>query len=154
MIKQGYALRIKQRIIELEAMVSSAQAELDELRIAERVLGRLSAVSEEKGPDDGKIGTSTTKGGTVGDMAVQALQLNGPLDSGALLLILQQTWRPDLKQTTLGSTLSRIKSEGRVDAENGKWFAKEKTEPPEGGSVKIVPEEFLRDDDDASDPFA
>ena len=138
MAKLGYAQRIKGRIQELEAVLSRAHAELDELRIAERVLGRLGNEDEQKGPDDGQPRASTTKEGTVADMAIAALNLYGPADTQTILDHLQRTWRADLKQTTLASTLSRTKGEGRLVVIDGKWQAAGQTkEPPEGGSHEI-----------------
>ena len=138
MAKIGYAQRIKSRIQQLEAMIKAAQVELDELRIAERVLVRLGNEEEQKEPDDGQSGTSTTKDGTVADMAIAALAHYGPADTLTILRHLQQTWRADLKQTTLASTLSRTKGEGRLVAIDGKWQVVGQTrEPPRGGSQAI-----------------
>ena len=138
MAKLGYAQRIKGRIQQLDTMIKSAQLELDELRVAERVLGRLGNEDETKGPDDGQNGTSTTKEGTVADMAISGLARFGPADTPTILRYLQENWRSDLKQTTLASTLSRAKSEGRIAAIDGKWHIVSNTEePPEGGSLSI-----------------
>ena len=142
MSKLGYSQRIKQRIADLEAQIAFAQSELDELRIAERVLNRLGTGTDEKGPDDGQSRTSTTKDGTVAGVAVNALKAHGPMDTLALLKVMQQEWRADLKQTTLASTLSRIKLAGSVNQIDGKWYAGslETAEPPEGSSEENVDE--------------
>ncbi len=138
MSKLGYSQRIKQRILDLESTIASAQTELDELRIAERVLGRLGIVTEEKGPDDGQSRTPTTNGGTVADRAVEALTKLGAMDTPSILSYLQMIWRPDLKHTTLASTLSRIKAEGRIRSVDGKWcVVTDKKESPEGDSQSI-----------------
>lgn len=138
MAKLGYAQRIKSRIQQLEATITAAQAELDELRIAERVLGRLGNEEEQKGPDDGQPGTATAREGTIADMAIAALIQYGPADTLVILGYLQRTWRADLKQTTLASTLSRVKGEGRLVVIDGKWqVASQTKEPPEGGSQAI-----------------
>jgi hypothetical protein len=153
MSKLGYSQRIKQRILDLENTVASAQAELDELRIAERVLNRLGTVTEEKGPDDGQSRTSTTSGGTVADRAIEVLINNGPMDTTAILMRLQVTWRSDLKQTTLASTLSRVKAEGRIEAVNGQWHVvRKEKESPDGDSQSIGGDVEASDtDDDATD---
>lgn len=142
MSKLGYSQRIKQRIADLEAQIASAQSELDELRIAERVLNRLGTGTDEKGPDDGQSRTSATRDGTVAGVAVNALKARGPMDTLTLLEVMQQEWRADLKQTTLASTLSRIKLAGSVNQIDGKWHVAslEIVEPPEGGSEENVDE--------------
>ena len=151
MSKLGYSQRIRQRIAELETILITAQSELDELRIAERVLGRLGTGFDEKGPDDGQSRTPTTSGGTVADRAIDTLLQHGPMDTPGILEHLQASWRPDLKQTTLASTLSRVKAEGKVETINGKWHVvHKKQEPPEGGSQSIGEDvEASSSDDDA-----
>lgn len=139
MARTGYALRIKDRIQRLEDLISAAQVELDELRVAERVLNRLGADDNEKGPDDGQYGTPATRGGTIIDMAVDCLKKIGPSDTTSILRSLRESWRADLKATTLASTLSRAKAEGRIKSVNGVWHVihQEMLEPPEGGSTEI-----------------
>ena len=138
MSKLGYSQRIKQRILDLEAQIAASQSELDDLRIAERVLNRLGALNEEKEPDYGQPRTYTTSGGTVADRAIDVLVNNGPMNTGAILAQLQEKWRPDLKQTTLASTLSRVKAEGKIKAVNGQWHVVgNEKEPLEGGSQSI-----------------
>lgn len=156
MARLGYTQRIRARIQQLETIVDAATAELDELRVAERVLGRLGSEDESKGPDDGQTGTPTTKEGTVADMAIAALARNGPADTPTILGYLQQNWRSDLKQTTLASTLSRAKGEGRVFVVDGKWHVAGQTkEPPLGGSQAIGEDgDSSNADDGGSDPFA
>lgn len=149
MAKVGYTQRIKTRIQQLEAQIAVAQAELDELRVAERVLGRLGSDDDVKGPDDGQSGTATTKEGTVADMAVAAISKDGPADTQTILRLLQQNWRADLKQTTLASTLSRAKGDGRVFVVDGKWHVASQTkEPPFGGSQAIGEDVSASESDD------
>jgi hypothetical protein len=121
MSKIGYAQRIKLRTAELEALISSATKELEELRVAERVLARLGGPSEEKGPEDGQDRAPTTRDMTVADVAIMTLDRLGPMDTLSLLAALQSDWRPDLQQTTLSSTLSRTKAQGRITQADGKW---------------------------------
>ena len=156
MAKLGYTQRIRSRIQQLEATISAAQVELDELRVAERVLGRLGSEDESKGPDDGQSGTHTTKEGTVADMAIAALTQYGPADTLTILAYLQKNWRSDLKQTTLASTMSRAKGEGRIFVVDGKWHvASQRKEPPLGGSQAIGEDVEASDSDDGgSDSFA
>ncbi|MCA3453253.1 MAG: hypothetical protein IOC92_05500 [Rhodobacter sp.] len=142
MSKIGYAQRIKSRTAELEALIASASKELDELRVAERVLARLGGLSDEKGPEDGYDRTSTTKDMTVADAAVDLLGRIGPMDTITLLSTMQREWRPDLQQTTLSSTLSRTKAQGRVVQIDGKWQAalQSRIGSPEGDPTNTAPE--------------
>lgn len=155
MAKLGYAQRIKSRIQQLDAMIKAVQLELDELRVAERVLGRLGNEDDQKGPDDGQHGTSTTRDGTVAEMAIASLIEIGPSSTATLLQHLQQTWREDLKQTTLASTLSRTKGEGQVFVVDGKWSAAPGIkEPPVGGPSLIGSDVDASDADvDTTDLF-
>ena len=144
MSRIGYSQRIRQRIAQLEAAIVDAQSELDELRVAERVLGRLGSINADEEQPVGPSRASTTTSGhlTVADKAVDALTRHGPLDTLSLLAILQAEWRPDLQQTTLSSTLSRTKALGRIAHEDGKWCAPsiKNEEPPEGGSLETLAE--------------
>ena len=125
---------IKRRAAELEAVIKSSQAELDELRVALRVFERLLPEAKDKGEDDGS-GTSIaarSSGVTVGSMAVAMIEQHGPIDTSALLDLLRRNWREDLQQTTLSSTLSRQKSAGLIDRVDGKWRSVRSSEA--GGS--------------------
>jgi hypothetical protein len=128
MSKVGYQTRIRARIVELQNLIKAAKAELDELEVAERVLERLSdgthvSTSGHAGaPDVALVKLSGTKSGnTVADRALSALCELGPMTSADLLLHLQETWRHDLAQTTLSSTLSRVTKTGKVINQNGVW---------------------------------
>lgn len=150
MARAGYASRIQERIRQLTAAISTAQAELEELLIAERVIGRLGNDDEMKGPEDGQDRTSTNKVGTVGDRAIEFLKSKGPADTPTILRFLLENWRSDLKSTTLASTLSRAKADGRIKSVNGVWQVvnHEKTEPPGGGSSEIDQDVDASDVDD------
>lgn len=124
MSKTGFQTRIRARAIELRAIISAASQELLELEVAERVLGRLAesgAQTADESQDVGPRVARNTKEPTVADMAVRVLSEKGAMGSGHILSQLQQVWRPDLALTTLTSTLSRIKSEGRLVHEGGLW---------------------------------
>lgn len=124
MSRAGYQQRIRSRVAELRQRIAADQAELQELEVAERVLERLGGSgSEIEGATqsmDAKS-TSATREPTVADVAVRVLEEFGPLSSGDLLQKMQQSWRPDLAQTTLASTLSRAKKDGRIVYDNGLW---------------------------------
>jgi hypothetical protein len=148
MSKLGYLPRIKLRVAELERMIQSAQAELDDLKVAERVLSAFSVSTDEKGPDDGQSRTSTASGSTVADVAVNLLSIEGPMDTMLLLNRMQETWRPDLKQTTLASTLSRIKGDGRITSFDGKWRVSSNTEEPHNSGPSLIGEDVRASDTD------
>lgn len=135
MARMGYAQRIKARISELQLAIETAQKELEELRVAERVLSRLGSMDSEGAQDVGPDRTSTTTGRTVADMAVTVIEECGPLDTPSVLEAIRIRFNSELQPATLSSTLSRTKSAGRLSLINGKWsLPQEKTEPPGGGS--------------------
>lgn len=122
MAKTGYAQRIRARTAELRSIIASAQAELSELEVAERVLERLAA--EQDDDQDVAIGRQRrTKEPTIADMAVKFLAEVGPMATSDLLEHMRENWRDDLGDTTLTSTLSRTKNAGRISYDDGKWFA-------------------------------
>lgn len=126
MSRPGYQQRIKLRVVELRQRIATDQAELQELEVAERVLERLTGSAMEHDgftQDVDNKPTTSTKEPTVADVAVRVLEEFGPLNSNDLLQKMQESWRTDLAQTTLASTLSRTKKEGRVVYDSGLWAA-------------------------------
>lgn len=126
MSKTSYQTRIRSRIAELRAAILAAEAEVKELEVAERVLERLSEGSGLAGAFDADVVAPTNrtdKVQTVADAALYALKTRGAMNSADLLNHLHVTWRSDLAQTTLTSTLSRAKKEGRLEYDNGLWSA-------------------------------
>jgi DNA-binding transcriptional ArsR family regulator len=114
---------IRRRTAELEALIKASQTELEELRVTLRVLERLTPTRNAKGEDHGQRPAIATRSGgaTIADMAVAAIEQHGPVDTIELLQLLQNSWRADLQQSTLSSTLSRIKSAGLINRVDGKW---------------------------------
>lgn len=124
MSRAQYHKQIKERATELRRLINGYTRELEDLDVALRVLDRLSKQRESLGasPQDTEDeGPKPTKGGTVSDMAISILSESGPLNTGDLLEKLKEVWRPDLALTTLTSTLSRTKNEGRIVYENRLW---------------------------------
>ena len=122
MAKTGYAQRIRARAGELRQIIKDAQAELDELEVAERVLERLAADQDED-QDVAFRQSRRTKEPTIADMAVKFLRDVGPMATAQLLEHMREYWREDLADTTLTSTLSRAKNAGRIDYRDGLWLA-------------------------------
>jgi hypothetical protein len=122
MAKTGYAQRIRARAGELRQIIKDAQAELDELEVAERVLERLAADQDED-QDIVPRQPRRTKEPTIADMAVKFLRDVGPMATAQLLEHMRENWREDLADTTLTSTLSRAKNAGRIDYKDGLWLA-------------------------------
>jgi len=138
MAKMGYAQRIRYRAAELRKLIDEAQAELDELEVAERVIERLAA-DQDDDQDSVARGARRTREPTIGDMAVKFLAEVGPMSTGQLLDHMREHWREDLGDTTLTSTLSRTKNAGRIDYKDGLWLVpvvdrRKENEPPVGGS--------------------
>jgi hypothetical protein len=130
MSKIGYQTRIKARIAELRSVINDAQAELHDLEVAERVLERLAdsapaiySQSTHVADVAPKRTVSTRGGNTVADQAMKVLIANDPMTTVDLLQRLQMTWRPDLAQTTLASTLSRMSKDELIVNERGLWRA-------------------------------
>lgn len=121
--KASYQTRIKARINELKMTIAAAQAELHDLQVAEKVLERLSdsGLSPMATQDVGIAALPRSKEPTVADKAIEALRERGPMNTVDLLACLQMTWREDLAQTTLSSTLSRVKKDGLIDYVDGLW---------------------------------
>jgi hypothetical protein len=132
-MKTPFPLRIRSRIAELERSIAEAQNELDELRVAERVIARLGSMSdaaeqESRQPSITKL--TTNSAATISSKIVEILALDGPMNSGRLLMRLQETWRPDLSFPTVSSTLSRIKAQNLVIKNGDQWSAPQKDEAP------------------------
>ncbi|MCZ8080312.1 MAG: hypothetical protein O9289_17425 [Rhodobacteraceae bacterium] len=109
---------------ELRAIIATAQTELAELEVAERVLERLAdggGGSPLPMQDVVVPAPRVSKEPTVAEAAIYGLRTRGPMNSADLLSYLHVTWRDDLAQTTLTSTLSRTKKEGRLVYEDGMW---------------------------------
>lgn len=134
MSKAGYAQRIRARANELRKIIATAQAELNELEVAERVIERL-AVDQPETQDFAQLVSRRTKEPTIGDMAVKFLQEIGPLATPQLLEHMREHWRADLGDTTLTSTLSRTKNAGRIDYREGMWHAVEAPKQNEGAAA-------------------
>ena len=130
MSRSGYAQRIRARANELRQIIADAQAELDELEVAERVLNRLTADQDET-QDQAPRRVRHTKEPTIADMAVKFLGEVGPMATNQLLEHMRQNWRDDLRDTTLTSTLSRTKNAGRIKYEDGMWHVANSTEDPD-----------------------
>jgi hypothetical protein len=147
MAKTGYAQRIRSRVNELRTIIAEAQAELDELEVAERVLERLAADQTDDPDDVGRV-ARRTKEPTIADMAVRFLSEVGPMATPDLLSHMRANWREDLADTTLTSTLSRTKHTGRIGYADGKWFAVNDDAPEENEAAAATSEANAESADD------
>jgi len=96
----------------LSSQLDACRLKRSELLVAERVLSEL-------GPEDAPdVSGERRRDPTVGDQIVSFLYHNGPLRSHDLLALMQAEWRADLTFETLSSTLSRVKSTGRISHDN------------------------------------
>jgi hypothetical protein len=116
MARISYATRISQRIAFLQKAIDDMQVELNELRVAERVLSRLGTDDE-----DGMVAQETSKPRSIADTIVDTLRRLGPVDSQTLHEEVSKV-RPTTLNT-VSSTLSRIKAEGRVELTGKLWSA-------------------------------
>lgn len=145
MARTPYAVRLRTRIADVEQQIARLQKELDELRVAERVILRLGG--DETDTDRAQSRNFDVHSGrrgkaTIASVVIETLQSTGPTDSHSLHAKLRDEWRSDLGFTTLSSTLSRMKRAGQIDADGRVWFLpnqhaetstdSEKTEPKIG----------------------
>jgi hypothetical protein len=133
MSKTPFPIRIRSRIAELERSIVEAQTELDELRVAERVIARLGSTGDMTDQDSirpSMVKSTTNSAATISSKIVEVLALAGPMNSGQLLMQLQEKWRPDLSFPTVSSTLSRIKAQNLVVKNGDQWSVPQKDEAP------------------------
>lgn len=121
MARQSYNSRIRARISELEYEIAARQTELDELKIAERVIDRLGSDEFELSGRDAEL--TVVRGLTIVDLISKILSDHGPKDTSAIHQLMKDEYRRDTTPNTVGSTLSRMKAEGRVTLNGGLWAA-------------------------------
>lgn len=125
--------RIEAREAELLARLKADQAELEELRVARRVLSRLAGSDEDEGTADGDE-TATGENRTIGDLAfallyhAKARGLEG-LTSNEILELLRAEKLPDLMRTSLSPPLSRLKKRGKIEQVGDLWRVVPGTDP-------------------------
>ncbi|WP_139282462.1 hypothetical protein [Pseudoxanthobacter soli] len=128
MARPSYAVRIRSRIAELEALILQMQAELDELRVAERVIERLGGDDDDETPARGQ------RSRTIGELIVEVLGLHGPLESKGVLELVRD--RQDTTANTISTTLSRLKDSGQVLLDGRMWSLAQKEEASPDGNPK------------------
>ncbi|WP_298215677.1 hypothetical protein [Acidocella sp.] len=125
MAKAPFPIRVRARINELEKMIKTAQAELDELRVAERVLNRLASDGCEENEDvtspENKAKPAQDRGDTIGSRIVGLLEAEGAMTTADILKKLQDNWRADLTLATVSSTLTRTKAQNLIVKIDDKW---------------------------------
>ena len=125
MARPSYANRIRQRMAHLESVITDAQRELDELRVAARVLERLGT------DEDDEDAPRPSRPRTVGEIIIEVLEgADGPLEAQEITLrvgAIQET-----TANTVSTTLSRLKATGRVDLFGRLWSLPERKEASEG----------------------
>ncbi|MSP42658.1 MAG: hypothetical protein EXR08_04740 [Alphaproteobacteria bacterium] len=123
-----YIYRIRSRIAEIERELQRIQAledELEELRVAERVLGRFGSISEVAIND-----RKQPRKQSIGDQIVQVLGFYGPLRAGAITQKLDEIRGSETRKLTVNVTLSRLKATKRIDYDGKRWFVIEGDEAP------------------------
>lgn len=115
MARTSYAARIRSRIAELEGVIKAAEAELNDLRIAVRVI-------ESLGPDDDAENAPyprSAKSRTVADLIADILTAHGPLESRDIFEKAKAVH--DTTPNTVSTTLSRMKDQGLVVLQGRHW---------------------------------
>lgn len=115
MARVSYISRIRTRITELEAGIKEMQGELDELRVAERVIGRLGADDSDEAAPAARF----LKPRTVGDAILEVLGANGPLESREIFEKVKEL--QETTSNTISTTLSRLKEQGLVALDGRLW---------------------------------
>ena len=134
MRKTSYRTQIKQRISELETEIAERQQELEELRVAERVLDRIASGGGDDDDDQLSSKPQRQKEPTVADKIEEYVGILGPMESSDIHHTLQSEWRSDLQFTTVSSTLSRMKQRGRITNDGKLWFLPEQEEPSDAAT--------------------
>jgi hypothetical protein len=129
MSQQNYADRIRDQIKVVEQRIATLNAELADLRAAQRVIRQLEENSSENHTKGKKRAffmppemAQAIRDNTISSAVIAKLRAHGPMDSGAILDELQKTWRHDLNSSTLLSTLSRMKAAGRIINKDRQWM--------------------------------
>lgn len=99
----------------LRAAIKRKEAELEELRQAEKVLSAYNRAYEPKAPP--KILEGSIKAEIMDLLA----EFPSGLTANAILAKLQEGALPDLIRTSLSPQLSRLKREGRLEYADKKW---------------------------------
>lgn len=123
MARLPYQTRIALRIEELELQISQMAGELNELRIAQKVLSQLGG--EQSSESDGIPQSSSL---TIGDRILSILKSFGPQSVQQICDQLAADGHGEVPYNSLSGTLSRLQRKGLVQNLNGKW----ETAPMEG----------------------
>lgn len=121
MARQSYNLRIRTRISELEREIAARQTELDELKIAERVIDRLGSDENES------VEISVIREHTIADLIIMILSDHGAMETAAVHQLMHDECHRGTTVNTVGSTISRLKSEGRVTLNGRLWSVPQKS---------------------------
>lgn len=151
MSRSSYSTRIRSRIAELEQQIEAAQSELSELRVAERVLNRLSGPEndDESTPSSAQ---SPVKEPTISDQIVEILGEDGPLDTQTIFDRVNQARSNSTSLASVQSTLSRVKASGKIGNDGGRWHVV-KIDAPQGDSqTNKAPEGALNYPDGGATP--
>ena len=118
MAKISYAQRIRSRIKELEEKFSELRIELDELRVAEKVLNRLGDDVDEADV----IERSESSNSTIANDILITLNVLQHASTIQIHQALNEQIRPGVSLSSVAATLSRMRAKNVVDNQNGKWF--------------------------------
>lgn len=134
MARISYAVRIRQRIAAIEGEVAALQAELNELKVAYRVIGRMGSDEGEEDADTPRA----SKAMTVADMIAEVLSNGAAIDSQEILDRVSSFHQTTFN--TISTTLSRMKASGRVSLNGRLWSLTETNEAPQGGNPESASE--------------
>lgn len=129
--------RIQLRLTEIVARLKAVDEErvallreMDELRLADTVLQRLSGEADIADAEAADVADVTEEHGqnpptdmTIADMALVLLREVGSegLTSNEVLEQLRKRWLPELARTSLSPPLSRLKAKGLIELLDDRW---------------------------------
>jgi hypothetical protein len=133
--------KLEAREAELTTRIAADQAELEEIRVARKVLGRLSGADEKTEPEtpsDEDAEPSVDLGGgvdaSVGDLALMLLRQAAQkgMTSGEILDAIHAKWMPGLARTSLSPPLSRLKKKEVIKLVGDRWMLAAENEAERG----------------------
>jgi hypothetical protein len=122
--------KLEAREAELTNRIAADQAELEEIRVARKVLGRLAGEekTEPETPSEEETEPSVDIGGgvdaSVGDLALMLLRQAAQkgMTSGEILDAIHAKWLPGLARTSLSPPLSRLKKKSVIKLVGDRWM--------------------------------
>ena len=102
--------------------MSALAKELDDLKIADKVLASLGQSDDDDIEEHISQRHREKSNLTIADQIVATSESEGPLDSRSLYLAVIHKFGKELAYTSFASTLSRMKTIGKIELDKNLWF--------------------------------